>query len=232
MNTHNITVAGGKSVRLLTAGKYCDRDIIVTAEGGSEDLNAVLTEQEALIATLQETLRGKASGGGIANPVIQPLEITENGIYTAPDGVDGYSPVVVEVPVPDGYIVPSGNLEITDNGSYDVTEYRSVSVDVESSGIEVETYTGTIIREGGSATGAIVHYTDNTFIVRSELVPVQEWMAPAEPLTITVVANTIVFISADSDAVPEGSGFEVLISDKTSKSVALRLVADNFAITL
>lgn len=32
--SHNITVEGGKSVRLLAAGKYCDRDIVVTAEGG------------------------------------------------------------------------------------------------------------------------------------------------------------------------------------------------------
>lgn len=30
----NITVEGGKSVRLPTAGKYCDRDIVITAEGG------------------------------------------------------------------------------------------------------------------------------------------------------------------------------------------------------
>lgn len=30
-------------------------------------------------------------------PVIEPLTITENGTYTAPDGVDGYSPVTVEV---------------------------------------------------------------------------------------------------------------------------------------
>lgn len=35
MSTHNITVESGKSVRLLTAGKYCDRDIIVTATGGA-----------------------------------------------------------------------------------------------------------------------------------------------------------------------------------------------------
>lgn len=34
MSEHNITVEGGTSVRLLTAGKYCDRDIIVTATGG------------------------------------------------------------------------------------------------------------------------------------------------------------------------------------------------------
>lgn len=33
--SHNITVEGGTSVRLLTAGKYCDRDIVVTATGGS-----------------------------------------------------------------------------------------------------------------------------------------------------------------------------------------------------
>lgn len=34
MSEHNITVQGGSSVRLKTAGKYCDRDIIVIAEGG------------------------------------------------------------------------------------------------------------------------------------------------------------------------------------------------------
>ena len=60
----NITVEGGSSFRLPTAGKYCDRDIVITAEGGTEDLNDVLTEQEALIAELQDTLRCKASGGG------------------------------------------------------------------------------------------------------------------------------------------------------------------------
>ena len=32
--SYNITVDGGTSVRLLTAGKYCDRDIVVTATGG------------------------------------------------------------------------------------------------------------------------------------------------------------------------------------------------------
>ena len=65
--SHNITVESGKSVRLPTKGKYCDRDIVVTAEGGAE-------------------------------PVIEPLVVTENGTYTAPDGVDGYSPVTVNVP--------------------------------------------------------------------------------------------------------------------------------------
>ena len=38
MSEHNITVQGGSSVRLPTAGKYCDRDIVVTATGGGEEL--------------------------------------------------------------------------------------------------------------------------------------------------------------------------------------------------
>lgn len=36
--------------------------------------------------------------------VIEPLEITENGTYTAPDGVNGYNPISVSVPIPEGYI--------------------------------------------------------------------------------------------------------------------------------
>ena len=34
MSEFNIIVDGGSSVRLQTAGKYCDRDIVVTATGG------------------------------------------------------------------------------------------------------------------------------------------------------------------------------------------------------
>lgn len=47
----NIEVEGGKSVRLPTAGKYCDQDIVVTAKGGGDaadvaflDLKKTITE--------------------------------------------------------------------------------------------------------------------------------------------------------------------------------------------
>ena len=65
-------------------------------------------------------------------PVIQPLEVIENGTYAASEGVDGYSPVTVNIPIPDGYIQPSGTLEVTENGAYDVTEKAEVVVNVES----------------------------------------------------------------------------------------------------
>ena len=38
MSNFNVTVQGGTSVRLPTAGKYCDRDIVVTATGGNDEL--------------------------------------------------------------------------------------------------------------------------------------------------------------------------------------------------
>ena len=34
---------------------------------------------------------------GAGNPVIEPLEVTENGTYEVPNGVDGYNPVTVNV---------------------------------------------------------------------------------------------------------------------------------------
>ena len=53
------------------------------------------------------------SGGG--EPVIEALSVTSNGTYTAPDGVDGYSPVTVNVPQeggpPESAFVISGNCQ-------------------------------------------------------------------------------------------------------------------------
>lgn len=34
-----------------------------------------------------------------SDPVVQALEVTKNGTYTPPEGVDGYAPVTVHVPL-------------------------------------------------------------------------------------------------------------------------------------
>lgn len=52
MSEFNIEVAGGSSVRLTTAGKYCDRDIVVTATGGGEQDHTV--EDGLITGTLTE----------------------------------------------------------------------------------------------------------------------------------------------------------------------------------
>jgi N-acetylneuraminic acid mutarotase len=46
--------------------------------------------------------------------------------------IDGYSPITVNVPIPEGYIKPEGEVEITENGPVDVTQYESVVVNVPS----------------------------------------------------------------------------------------------------
>ena len=42
MSEHNIALEGGSSVRLKTAGKYCDRDIVVTATGGGGNIDELI----------------------------------------------------------------------------------------------------------------------------------------------------------------------------------------------
>ena len=76
--------------------------------GGTIFLKAPLTEFGD--AAAEDVAAGKTftSAAGLkvagtaqtsaASPVIESLEITENGTYTAPEGVDGYSPVTVNVP--------------------------------------------------------------------------------------------------------------------------------------
>lgn len=97
-------------------------DAIRAKTGGTEKLT--LDQMPTAISGIE--------GGGEtpADPVIEPLSVTENGTYTAPAGVDGYSPIEVNVPVPDGYIVPSGTRTITENGTHDAREYESVAVNV------------------------------------------------------------------------------------------------------
>lgn len=62
---------------------------------------------------------GQEAGGGGAEPVIEALTVTENGRYTAHDGVDGYSPVTVNVPSLD----TSDATATADNIDYDKTAY-------------------------------------------------------------------------------------------------------------
>lgn len=66
--------------------------------------------------------KGASSGGSVT---VEPLSATENGTYTSESG-KAFNPVVVDVPE------PTGSIEITENGTYDVKDIAEAVVDVAS----------------------------------------------------------------------------------------------------
>ena len=79
---------------------------ITAADNGKVVKNGVLVAQTARASeitangtydtTENNSVTVNVSGGGGA--VVQPLNVTQNGTYNPPSGVDGYAPVVVSVP--------------------------------------------------------------------------------------------------------------------------------------
>lgn len=96
--------------------------------------NAEITECIRLANELPDAGSGGGGGGAEAPPTQEKtVSIVKNGsTEILPD--DGYvlSKVVanVDVPIPSGYIKPSGTLDIYSNGNHDVAAYESVEVDV------------------------------------------------------------------------------------------------------
>lgn len=77
---------------------------------------------------------------GVTDPIIVGLKITENGTYTASNGVDGFSPVIVDVPTGggDGDEIPWLTREITEYsnptlttlGAYALSGTKIVTLDL------------------------------------------------------------------------------------------------------
>lgn len=82
-------------------------------------------------------------GGGEPTPAQEKtINIVENGtVDVLPDDGCALSKVTanVNVSIPDGYITPSGTQEITENGTYDVTEKAEVVVNVPTGSGTVDT---------------------------------------------------------------------------------------------
>lgn len=87
--------------------------------------------------------------------------------------------------IPEGYIKPSGNKEITSNGDYDITEFASVSVNVPTT--------------GGSAGGTAVPnsgYVEKVYLNTS--LSKEEVMSIIESANLTYTDNTYtIFLSSD-----------------------------------
>lgn len=105
--SHEINIRKNGVYILPTKGKYCDRDTALN-------------------------VRISGGGGGTVAPVLQDKSATptkSKQTFTADAGFDGIGTFTVE-PIPEEYIIPNGTKEITTNGTHDVTDKASVSVNV------------------------------------------------------------------------------------------------------
>ena len=69
---------------------------------------------------------------------VTPTKSTQTVVPT--DGHNALSSVIVK-PIPSEYVVPSGTLSVSNNGTHNVTNYASVNVNVPSSGVTLPTLT-------------------------------------------------------------------------------------------
>ena len=114
-------------------------------------------------------INGNPDGGG-ASAVIEGLSVTSNGTYTAGGGVDGYSPVEVNVPSP-SFVTET--LSVSVNGTYTpgqgVDGFSQVVVDVPQSvsgftekDLTEKTFTITNLNNSASYVASSAFYNTNT----------------------------------------------------------------------
>lgn len=99
----------------------------------------------------------ESMGGGVE---VNPLVVTENGEYTAPDG-EAYSPVTVNVPQPSG----TKQISISANGTtmHDVNDYSNAEITV---AVPQPSGTKTInISQNGTRTENVSNYASAKIVV-------------------------------------------------------------------
>ena len=118
---------------------------------GGDDRMSLENNTTALEEVLELANSLPDAGEGAA-PVIEALTVTENGVYTAPDGVDGYSPVTVNVPETEPVLqekTATENGEITPDSGYDGLSKVTVNV------------SGDTTIEDGLVTKSLEHYEND-----------------------------------------------------------------------
>lgn len=137
-----LTNAGG--ITLKTKDKYCSEDIDITPKLQTKTItaNGKVTSDENYVGLKEVTVNVQAAPT-LQTKTVTPTKSQQN--IAADSGYDGLSGVTVNA-IPDNYVIPTGTVNITANGTHDVSGKASINVNVP--GKEEQTKSVTITANG------------------------------------------------------------------------------------
>ena len=166
----------------------------------------------------------KLSGGGGSEPVIEPLSVTDNGTYSAPSGVDGYSPVTVDVG-------GGGGLEIVKAISYD-------KLLVQDEGITIPNYTTTATTLASSTTGDAIALDRDNYVYSVASVglvyPIYNNFADASgkfEFSVFAAGSEYLFIPANTIASQSGKKYTNSIGNLVNETIQQYFVYHSSALS-
>lgn len=124
-----LTNAGG--ITLKTKDKYCSEDIDITPklQTKTTTVNGKVTSDNGYVG-LKEVTVNIQTAPTLQSKTVTPTKSQQN--IAADSGYDGLSGVTVNA-IPDNYVIPTGTVNITANGTHNVSGKASVVVAVPSS---------------------------------------------------------------------------------------------------
>lgn len=197
--------------KLNTKGKYCPEDITVVPQ---------LQEKTVTPSETQQTATPDANYAGLSKVIVgavqtkevtvtpakgqQVLEVTDNKYYKK---------VTVEA-IPPDYVIPSGTIQITENGVVDVSGKANANVNVPT-GVDTNDATAvsgdilsgkTAYAKGVKLTGSVLTY-DGAFVGNTHTITPTLTNVTAASGNATSIAvgetKTLTFTAADGYALPD-----------------------------
>lgn len=139
-----IELINADGITLKTKGKYCLEDVDITPklQTKTTTVNGKVTTDENYVG-LKEVTVNVQTAPTLQSKTVTPTKSQQN--IAADSGYDGLSGVTVNA-IPDNYVIPTGTVNITANGTHNVSGKASVNVNVPSK--EEQTKSVTITANG------------------------------------------------------------------------------------